>query len=137
MKMNTDCLFCKIVAGEIPAQKVYEDKNTFVFMNLFPFERGQVLLVPKNHAVDLNDGSEEDATALMTTVYRLAPKMMKALGATAYNLGMNHGVDAGQEIFHSHLHWIPRYEGSERKFKKTEPGQEELAEVAEILRKGL
>lgn len=127
----SDCLFCKIIAGEIPCQKIYEDENTFVFLNINPMSVGHALIVPKQHAQDLSSGSEQAAIDLIKTLYKIAPVVIKALGATAYNLGMNHGKVAGQEIFHTHLHLIPRYEDVPRSFEKMEPSQEELAEVAE------
>ena len=90
--------------------------------------------MPKNHAEMMSQGSEADSIALMKTLHKIAPKMMEALGATGYNLGMNHGKIAGQLIFHTHLHVMPRYEGELRTFDKMEVTQDELAEVAEQIR---
>ena len=96
--------------------------------------KGHALIVPKTHALDLTAGSEGDALALMHTVHVLAPKIVNALGGTAYNLGMNHGVDAGQEVMHTHVHIMPRYENDAREFIKTHPTSEELNAVAELIR---
>lgn len=131
-----DCLFCKIIAGKIPSYKIDEDEKTFAFLDIGPVSKGHTLIVPKEHAADLNSGSEESAIALMATVHRIAPKIMKTLGATGYNLGMNHGEVAGQDVFHTHLHIMPRYEGEPRSFTKTHPSNEELAELAEIIING-
>lgn len=129
-----DCIFCKIIAGEIPSHKIYEDDETIVFLNIFPMSKGAALIVPKNHAEDMAHGSEVDSLAMMKTLHKIAPKMMEVLGAVGYNLGMNHGEVAGQEVFHTHLHVIPRYEGVERTFEKMEVTHDELTEVADKIR---
>lgn len=130
-----DCLFCKIVTGTVPAQKLYEDEKILAFLDIFPVSQGHALIIPKNHAQDLNSGSKDDAVAIMETAYFLAPIIMKALGASGYNLGMNHGVSAGQDIFHTHLHLMPRYDGEARNFDKTNATPEELKEIGEKIRK--
>lgn len=127
----TNCLFCKIIEGTIPSHKIYEDEDVFAFLDIGPVTVGHTLFVPKVHATDLEQGSEHSATALMRAIHRIAPKIVKALGATGYNLGMNHGVDAGQEVFHTHLHVMPRFEGKARTFVKTHPAQDELKAIAE------
>lgn len=129
-----DCLFCKIIAGEIPSHKIYEDDKVFAFLDIGPVSQGHTLIIPKEHAQDLTSGSVKAAQDIITAVYRLAPKIMKALGASGYNLGMNHGSDAGQLVWHTHVHLMPRYEGEPRTFVKEKPSQEELAEVAEKIR---
>lgn len=130
-------LFDRILNGGVPCEKVYEDEKTFAFLDISPVSKGHTLVIPKQHAEYLAEQSEEDAVALMKTVYLLAPKIMAALGATGYNLGMNHGKDAGQEVPHTHLHIMPRYEGEERTFEKRRASDEELAEVAGKIRKEL
>ncbi|HAL50400.1 MAG: Histidine triad (HIT) protein [Candidatus Uhrbacteria bacterium GW2011_GWD2_41_121] len=132
-----DCLFCKIIKGEIPCHKVYEDNLTFAFLDIGPVSKGHTLIVPKQHADIMQAGSLDDALAIMTTTYQIAPAILKALGATGYNLGMNHGEDAGQDVFHTHLHFMPRYEGDARTFIKQKPSQEELAQVAQLIRQEL
>lgn len=130
-----DCIFCKIRDGEAPSHKIYEDENVYAFLDIFPAAKGHTLIIPKNHAEDLNSGSEDDAANLMRAVHKLAPKIVKALCATGYNLGMNHGKDAGQLVFHTHLHLIPRFEGDKRNFEKKQGDPEELAKIAEEIRK--
>lgn len=129
----SNCLFCKIIAGEIPCHKVYEDSQIFGFLDIGPVSRGHLLLVPKLHSENLSADTAQDAGALMQAAQALGRKAMQALGATGYNLGMNHGESAGQDVFHTHLHLMPRYEGQTRSFVKTHPSQEELAEVAALL----
>ncbi len=129
-----DCLFCEIIAGHIPAQKIYEDEATFAFLDIGPVSEGHTLVVPKHHAKDLRDGSREDALALMSTVHAIAPAIMQGVGAIGYNLGMNHGVIAGQLVMHTHLHIMPRQEGLPRTFVKTQPSAEELQATADKIR---
>lgn len=124
-----NCLFCKIIAGEIPCQRVFENDKVFAFLDIGPVSKGHTLFVPKTHALNLSEGSRDDAVALMEAIHEVAPRVMKALGASGYNLGMNHGEVAGQEVMHTHLHVMPRYEGQPRNFTKTHPSKEELEEV--------
>jgi histidine triad (HIT) family protein len=132
--MSTDCLFCKIIAGEIPSHKIYEDDDVYVFLDIGPVSKGHALFIPKEHAQDLSSGSKDAAIRVMGAIYDAAPKMVEALGASGYNLGMNHGADAGQLVFHTHIHLMPRYAGQERSFVKMSPSQEELAATAEQIR---
>ena len=131
------CIFCKIVSGEIPALKFYENDKVLAFVDINPMSKGHSLIIPKTHADDLASGSLEDSIELMKAVHELAPKIVKALGGVGYNLGMNHGVDAGQEILHTHIHIIPRYAGGGLSFVKTHPESAVLEAVAEEIRAGL
>ena len=128
------CLFCSIIAGEIPCQKIYEDTHTFAFLDIGPVSEGHTLIVPKEHAEALASGSMENAVHLMETVYRIAPVIMEAVGADGYNLGMNHGESAGQDVLHTHLHIMPRTSGVSRSFVKTHPSAEHLAGIANRIR---
>lgn len=131
----SDCLFCKIIAGAIPAHKVYEDDRVLAFLDIGPVSTGHTLVIPKTHAENFNAGSREDAAHLAEVVHVIAPAIMRAVDASGYNLGMNHGVAAGQDVLHTHLHLMPRQDGSQRTFTKTHPSQDELAAVAEKIRK--
>jgi histidine triad (HIT) family protein len=133
----SDCLFCKIIAGEIPCYKIYENDSVLAFLDIFPVSKGHTLVIPKNHANDLAAGSIEDSVELMKVIHDLAPRLTKALGANSYNLGMNHGENAGQEVMHTHLHIMPRYEGQERTFVKMKPSKEELETVARQISENL
>ncbi len=130
---NPDCLFCRIIAGTVPSRKIDEDETTFSFLDIGPVSKGHFQIIPKTHADCLSHGSEEDARAIMATAHRLAPKVLKALGATGYNLGLNHGISGGQDVFHTHLHFMPRYDGVPRTFVKTTPTTEELDAVHRLL----
>ncbi|HCA88037.1 MAG TPA: HIT family protein [Streptomyces sp.] len=103
-----DCLFCRIVAGEIPSMKVYEDEFAFAFLDISPWQTGHALVVPKRHSTD----ALEDEAALgevAHAVVTVANLLKERLGASAVNLLSNAGSDAGQEVFHTHVHVIPRY----------------------------
>lgn len=132
-----DCLFCKIIRGDVPSYKIHEDDDTIVILDIFPAAKGHALVIPKNHATDLSEGSLEDAQAMIKTVKEFAPRLVKALGGTAYNLGMNHGKDAGQVVFHTHMHLIPRFENDLRKFEKHQASPEELQAVYDEIMAGL
>lgn len=132
-----NCLFCKIVRGEIPALKIYENDHVLAFLDIGPVSKGHTLVIPRTHSQDLAAATTEDAVELMKVIHDLAPKIVKSLGASGYNLGMNHGLVAGQEVMHTHIHIMPRYEGEPRSFAKTQPAKEELQKVAEQIRAGL
>lgn len=128
------CLFCSIIAGEIPSHKVYEDENVFAFLDIGPVSEGHTLVIPKTHAVNLADGTVDAAEASMRVIYAIAPAILRAVGADGYNLGMNHGESAGQDVMHTHFHIMPRQNGVARSFVKTHPAQEALAAIAERIR---
>ena len=129
------CIFCSIVAGEIPCHKVYEDESVIAFLDIGPVSTGHALVLPKIHAENLEAGSAADAARLMSVIYSIAPSILKAVGADGYNLGMNHGECAGQDVMHTHLHIMPRTSGVPRSFTKTHPSQDELTATAEAIRK--
>lgn len=129
-----DCIFCKIVEGQIPCHKVYETDEVLAFLDIGPVSEGHTLVIPKTHAENLSAGSSEDAAHLMRVVHDIAPKILQAVGAAGYNLGMNHGSVADQDVFHTHLHIMPRKHGEPRSFTKTHPSHDELKAVAEKIR---
>jgi histidine triad (HIT) family protein len=106
-----DCLFCKIVAKEIPSSMVYEDQYTYAFLDINPTNIGHTLVVPKTHCENINDIPEEDLHRIMSTVKQITPAIQKAVGADGINIIMNNGRAAGQIIFHSHTHIVPRFQG--------------------------
>lgn len=128
------CLFCKIIAKEIPAEIVFENDHVLAFLDIGPVSEGHALVVPKVHAENLSVGTDTDAREIMSVVHSLAPKILKAVGADGYNLGMNHGECAGQEVMHTHVHIMPRANGVPRAFTKTHPAKEEIAATAEKIR---
>ena len=108
---DKDCIFCKIVAGEIPSATLYEDDDFRVILDLGPASKGHALILPKEHYRNLYDIDGE----LLAKAARLAQKMVKkmtdVLGCDGYNIVQNNEPCAGQTVFHFHIHLIPRYEG--------------------------
>lgn len=109
--MSDDCIFCKIIAGEVPSQKVDEDERTIAFMDISPATRGHVLVVPRRHARDLLAVEREDLEATVATVQRVARRISERLGPDGINVLNSCGAAAWQTVFHFHVHVIPRYEG--------------------------
>lgn len=105
-----ECIFCKIVKGEIPSTKIYEDDRTHAFLDINPVTRGHTLVIPKQHCIDIFDMGEEDARAVMATAKKVANAAFHSLGAAGVNLLNSNKKAAGQEVFHYHMHVIPRYE---------------------------
>lgn len=104
-----DNIFRKILDGEIPSRDVYEDDDTYAFLDVNPLARGHTLVIPKQDAETLED-LEDGGAALFDTVRRLAPRVADAVGAPAYNIGLNNGEEAGQEVPHVHVHIVPRFD---------------------------
>lgn len=111
MGAEPDCLFCKIVAGEIPATVVAEDERTIAFMDINPATRGHALVIPRAHARDLLDIGAEDLQACAVAAQRIAARMPEALGADGVNVLNSCRPAAWQTVFHFHIHVIPRYDG--------------------------
>ena len=134
-----DDLFLKIIRGEIPSSKVYEDEHTFAFLDIHPHNKGHVLVIPKTQYRNILDIEEETFCTLMKTVRKLAPAIMKATGAEGINIGMNNEKAAGQEIFHAHIHVIPRYSGDNvyQHARHTSYEKGEMDAVAESIKKAL
>jgi histidine triad (HIT) family protein len=134
----TDCLFCKIVAGEIPAQIVYEDDRTIAFMDIAPATRGHCLVIPRVHTDDLLTADPEDVAACALTAQELARRAYEDLGAAGVNLLQSSGSAAWQSVFHLHFHVIPRYEndGLTIPAKPSGAGADEIADAATALREG-
>jgi histidine triad (HIT) family protein len=133
---DPDCLFCKIVAGEIPATVVAEDERTISFMDINPATRGHALVIPREHAADVLAVSEEDLAACVSAARRLAARAKEALGADGVNLMNSCGPAAWQTVFHFHVHVIPRYEDDPLRLPWVPaPGDEgEIAAAAAALR---
>lgn len=107
---DADCLFCRIIAGELPVAMVDEDERTLAFMDINPATRGHALVVPRRHGTDLYDTDPEDVAATALAAQRLAVRMRDRLGAAGVNVLNACRPAAWQSVFHYHLHVIPRYE---------------------------
>jgi histidine triad (HIT) family protein len=131
-----DCLFCKIVARELPAQLVDEDERTVAFMDINPATRGHALVVPRRHAKDLLEVYAEDLEATILGAQRLARRVVERLDAAGVNLLNSCGRAAWQTVFHFHVHVIPRYEGDPLRlpWSPAEGDPDEIAAAAQALR---
>lgn len=134
-----DCLFCKIVGGEIPALKVHEDDEVFAFLDIAPVNVGHTLIVPKAHYANCGETPDDALSALLRAGKRVGAAAMAATGATGYNVGMNCGAVAGQVIMHTHLHIMPRFEGDglvhwPKKSISKEQMEEAARKIAEALK---
>lgn len=103
------CIFCEIVARRSPAYVVYEDATTIAFLDLFPFTRGHLLVIPKRHVDRLTDLPVNEYTPFLTALAHVCKRMDRL--STHYNVALNQGSLAGQIVFHLHFHIIPRYDG--------------------------
>ena len=119
-----DCIFCKIIRGDIPAEKIYGDDAVFAFLDIHPVNYGHTLVVPKKHAENIYDISKEEFAKVMERVHMLAPKIKEAIGADGINIGMNNDPAAGQLVFHAHIHIIPRFENDGHRHWHGEPYKE-------------
>lgn len=109
--MKGNCIFCKIIAGEIPSVSVYEDEDFKAILDVAPSARGHVIILPKEHAADLFELSEESASKVMVVAKKIAKAVKEAYACDGVNILQNNGKAAGQTVFHLHVHVIPRYEG--------------------------
>jgi histidine triad (HIT) family protein len=104
-----DCLFCKIVAGDVPSIRVHEDDRVIAIMDIFPATRGHVLVIPRAHAADVHAVSDDDVAAAATVAKRLAGRAVRGLGADGVTIMQSNGAAAWQTVFHYHVHVIPRF----------------------------
>jgi histidine triad (HIT) family protein len=126
---DPDCIFCKILAGELPATIVDEDERTISFMDIAPATRGHALVIPRAHSADLLSVDEEDLQAVAVASKRLAERQKKRMGADGVNLVNSCGAVAWQTVLHFHVHVIPRYEGDPLRLPWV-PAQGDPAEIA-------
>jgi len=108
--MTDECIFCKIVKGEIPCNKVGENDDFLCFLDISPISVGHALIVPKQHFTNLLDFPVGLDLSFFSFAKEMAGKIVKAVGADGFNLGMNNGRAAGQIVFHQHTHLIPRFD---------------------------
>ena len=133
-----DCIFCKIIAGEIPSNTIYEDEDFKVIMDIAPASKGHALVLPKNHFDNIYDIDSE----ILAKAVKVAQKVIKhataILGCDGYNLLQNNGEVAGQTVFHFHMHLIPRFENMDNenllKCIPQEVSGEEVKKIADAIR---
>jgi histidine triad (HIT) family protein len=109
----SECLFCKIIKGEIASYKVYEDENNLAFLDINPHAKGHVVVIPKDHAETIFELSDEKMEKLSIAIKRTIEKINLVLQPEGYNVGWNHGKIGGQTVPHLHVHIFPRYSGDQ------------------------
>ncbi|HEX2838969.1 MAG TPA: HIT family protein [Phycisphaerales bacterium] len=135
----SDTIFSRIIRGEIPCHKVYEDAHVLAFLDIFPLSRGHTLVIPKEPAPTVDRLSDESAAAVGRALPRVARAVMKATGAEAYNILQNNGELAHQAVHHVHFHIIPKFPdgtglGIGWKAGKLENGPALAAQVAALVK---
>jgi histidine triad (HIT) family protein len=133
---DPNCIFCKIIAGELPSQKVDEDERTVAFMDISPATRGHLLVVPRAHTQDLLEIGPEDLSAVAVAAKRMAQRAKDVLAADGVNLINSCGSVAWQTVFHFHMHVIPRYKDDPLRlpWHPTPGDSDEIAATADLLR---
>ncbi len=109
-----DCIFCMLANGEIPTATLYEDGEFRVIMDANPATKGHCLILPKAHYANIYEMPEDLTGRAFVLAKRMAGRLTEALGCDGFNLVQNNGEEAGQTVFHFHIHLIPRYKGGER-----------------------
>ncbi len=139
MNPDPDCIFCKIIAGEIPCFKLFEDDDTFAFMDINPASEGHALVIPKEHAPDVHAVSEAAITATVITAKKVAAAVTRTLNPRGLNLLQCNGPAAAQSVLHFHMHVLPRRDGDELKLNwGLEPGDmDAIGELAGRIRANL
>lgn len=136
MKDN-NCIFCKIAAGEIPSNTIYEDDKFKVILDLSPAAKGHSLIIPKEHYANLFELDEEVAAEAMKLAKKMATHMKEVLNCDGFNLLQNNGEVAGQTVFHFHMHLIPRYKDAKNadilQYSHVEVSEEEMKELRDRL----
>lgn len=123
--MSDTCIFCRIVRGEAPAHRVYEDPDTLAFMDIFPVTDGHTLVITRKHWVDVFDTSEDGLAAVARTAHRVAQAIRRALNPDGLMVFQLNGQAAGQTIFHYHMHLMPRADGEPLQLHTRVPGDPE------------
>ncbi len=130
-----NCIFCKIIAGEIPSQTLYEDEKFKVILDVGPATKGHALILPKNHYANFYEQPEEDSVDTIRLAKKMMQQMTDKLKCDGFNIVQNNGEVAGQTVFHYHMHLIPRYknDGEILKYVAGSPSSEELAQIKKII----
>jgi len=132
-----DCIFCKVVSGELEANLVHESPGAVAFLDKHPSARGHTLVIPRRHAPTLLDLPDEHVEGLFRAVKEVQAKVARALEPIAFNVGWNHGRAAGQHVLHLHVHVLPRYAAPGPGVQALGEGaaRMDLAAIAEAIRK--
>ncbi len=135
--MSDNCIFCKIIAGEIPSTTVYEDENFKAILDVNPAARGHVIILPKKHAANIFELEEDDAAKIFPVAAKIATALKKTYQCDGVNVLQNNGEAAGQTVFHLHVHVIPRYKGDDINIMWNPGETTDLVAVAEEIKKNM
>ena len=130
----SDCIFCQIVSGQIPSSKVYEDEEVLAFLDITQVTKGHTLVIPKKHYRNMLEMDAEAASSLFARVPKIAKQLQDKLGASGVNIINNNEEAAGQTVFHTHAHLLPRFDesdGLKLTFETHEPDFAALAQLAQ------
>lgn len=133
--MEEDCVFCRIIEGELPSNKVYEDENVIAFLDANPVSKGHTLVVPKKHVEDIHGTA--DMEYIYPALAKVADAVDEAFDPEGMNIAQNNGEAAGQEVFHLHFHVTPVYDGTELEITYNRKELEDGEEVAERINDSL
>src|SRR5699024_6799317 len=137
---HDDCLFCKIIDGELPSAKVYEDEYVYAFMDISQVTEGHTLVIPKKHTPNIYETNENTDKEFFGLVSKFANYINKSFNSVGLNILNNNDILAGQSVFHLHLHLIPRYNENDGfnfdwEMKRDDYSQEELNDLAKKIKK--
>ncbi|KAB8139025.1 HIT family protein [Gracilibacillus oryzae] len=140
MTLHNECIFCKIIAGDIPSAKVYEDDDVYAFLDIGQVTKGHTLIVPKKHTKNIYETDGDIAANLFSRVPKVANAIKEAFQPKGINILNNNEAPAGQSVFHLHIHLIPRYgkgDGFDSKWitHENEYTANDLAEIANTINK--
>jgi len=130
-----DCIFCKIVRGDIPSVKVYEDHRVFAFMDINPLNEGHLLIIPKAHGATIHDITDADFVAVMSATHKLAAAVKKAVNPEGINIMQLNGAAANQVVPHLHVHIVPRWSGDGLTISEWDPVPGDLEKVKAVGKK--
>lgn len=135
---DDNCIFCKLANKDIPTNIIYEDDRFTVILDASPATKGHALILPKNHAANIYELPDEDASSVFVLAKKLATKMTKILHCDGFNIVQNNGEVAGQTVFHFHMHLIPRYKGDKNddilKYTPLELSDDEMKEILDMIK---
>lgn len=130
--MNSDCIFCKIIAGEIPSTKIYEDEDTLAFLDISPIVKGHTLVIPKCHHNPITQTPDDVLAKCICVAKKIAQAQTEALGADGVNLHQANGSAAGQVVPHIHFHVIPRFDSDGHHWNWSGKEYNSMNEMAEM-----
>ncbi len=133
-----DCIFCKIIKGELPSNRVFENEHAIAIMDIMPSAPGHTLVIPKEHATNIFDASEESIVEGFRVAHKIAGAVKNSVNADGLNIYINNGESAFQVVMHPHIHMLPRFKGDGHKpWGHVERSKEQIAEDAEAIRGSL